>query len=65
MSNPTSDKLLHVLSTSSSTSSFTHEDDLNCPGTSKDVIKTSELPEAKSTCSNIQQFVSVHCTNLT
>ncbi|CAH8640674.1 unnamed protein product [Schistosoma bovis] len=58
MSNPTSDKLLHVLSTSSSTSSFTHEDDLNCPGTSKDVIKTSELPEAKSTCSNIQQFIS-------
>ncbi|VDP60960.1 unnamed protein product, partial [Schistosoma curassoni] len=57
-SNPTCDKLLHVLSTSSSTSSFTHKDDLNCPGTSNDVIKTSELPAAKSTCSNIQQFIS-------
>uniref|UniRef100_A0A095AFN9 Eyes absent homolog n=1 Tax=Schistosoma haematobium TaxID=6185 RepID=A0A095AFN9_SCHHA len=58
MSNPTSDKLLHVLSTSSSTSSFTHKNDLNCPGTSNDVIKTSELPAAKITCSNIQQFIS-------
>ncbi|VDO69966.1 unnamed protein product, partial [Schistosoma mattheei] len=64
MSNPTSDKLLHVLSTSSSTSSFTHKNDLNCSGTSSEVIKTSELPAAKSTCSNIQQFVSVHCTDL-
>uniref|UniRef100_A0A5K4F1R3 Eyes absent homolog n=1 Tax=Schistosoma mansoni TaxID=6183 RepID=A0A5K4F1R3_SCHMA len=58
MSNPTSDKLLHVLSTSSSTSSFTHRNDLNFPGISGDISKTSELSAATSTCSNLQQFIS-------